>query len=231
MGETELSDHELVEQAKAGDRPAFALLVQRYQKRAFAVAFGMLHNRDDALDVVQDAFVKVHKHIGAFQGNASFYTWLYRIVANLCIDVRRRRGRRPEVAFEETIKADDSVAVGVDVAPHHNDSNPVDNLTRRELRREMSKALDGLSENHRLILLLREVEGLSYEDLARVLKISKGTVMSRLFHARKNMQKALRPYLGLKAGAGLSGAPAESSDEDEEDESARRLAEARPEVQ
>lgn len=230
MGETELSDRDLVERAKAGDRPAFALLVQRYQKRAFAVAFGMLHNRDDALDVVQDAFVKVHKHIGAFQGNASFYTWLYRIVANLCIDVRRRRSRRPEVAFEESVKTDDAVAVGVDVAPSQRDTNPVDNLARRELRREMGKALDGLSENHRLILLLREVEGLSYEDLARVLKISKGTVMSRLFHARKNMQKALRPYLGIKAGAGLSGAPAEGSDDDDEEAAARRL-ESRPEVQ
>ncbi|MBN2358599.1 MAG: sigma-70 family RNA polymerase sigma factor [Deltaproteobacteria bacterium] len=230
MGETELADRDLVDRAKAGDRPAFTLLVQRYQKRAFAVAYGMLHNRDDALDVVQDAFVKVHKHIGAFQGNASFYTWLYRIVANLCIDVRRRRGRRPEVAFEEAIKPDETAAAGVDVAPHHGEANPVDNLTRRELRREMGKALDGLSENHRLILLLREVEGLSYEDLARVLKISKGTVMSRLFHARKNMQKALRPYLGLKPGAGLSGAPAEA-DQGEEEERALRSAEAQPEIQ
>ena len=228
MAETELSDRDLVERAKAGDRSAFATLVQRYQKRAFAVAFGMLHNRDDALDAVQDAFVKVHKHIGAFQGNASFYTWLYRIVANLCIDVRRRRGRHSEVAFEEAVKPDDTAAAGVDVAPQLREANPVENLARRELRREIAKALDGLSENHRLILLLREVEGLSYEDLARVLKISKGTVMSRLFHARKNMQKALRPYLGLKAGAGLSGAPAEG-DDDEED-AARRL-ESRPEVQ
>ena len=231
MAETELSDRDLVERAKAGDRSAFATLVQRYQKRAFAVALGMLHNRDDALDVVQDAFVKVHKHIGAFQGNASFYTWLYRIVANLCIDVRRRRGRRSEVAFEEAVKPDDTAATGCDVAPQQRGASPVENLARRELRGEISKALDGLSENHRLILLLREVEGLSYEDLARVLKISKGTVMSRLFHARKNMQKALRPYLGLAPGAGLGGAPAEPAAEAEEDEAAGQAVEARPAVQ
>lgn len=213
-------DRELVDRAKAGDKRAFGILVERYQRRAFAVALGMLHNREDALDVVQDAFVKVHKHLGTFQGNASFYTWLYRIVANLCIDLRRRQGRRPEVAFEESIGRDEAVAGTVDVAPRHAEANPVENLTRRELGEHINQALDALSDNHRVILLLREVEGLSYDELATVLKISKGTVMSRLFHARKNMQKALRPYLGLREGEGLGGRDADGKAEEEQEEGA-----------
>ncbi|MFH1811999.1 MAG: sigma-70 family RNA polymerase sigma factor [Pseudomonadota bacterium] len=215
------TDRDLVERAQKGDRRAFGLLVERYQRRVYAVAFGMLHNRDDAMDVVQDAFVKVHRHIEAFQGNASFYTWLYRIVANLCIDVRRRRSRRPEAELNEAVVHSDVLSTGVDVAPRNPEANPVENLTRRELSAEMNRALDDLSENHRLILLMREVEGLSYEELAEVLKISKGTVMSRLFHARKNMQKALRPYLGLADGAGLDGkqtsADGSAGDEDKQD--------------
>jgi len=210
-------DRELVELAKSGDKRAFGMLIERYQKRAYAVALGMLHNPEDALDVVQDAFVKVHKHIGTFQGNASFYTWLYRIVANLCIDQRRRQGRRPEVAFEEGVARDEAVTATVDVAPRHAEANPVENLSRRELGAEINRALDDLSDNHRIIILLREVEGLSYEELARVLKISKGTVMSRLFHARKNMQKALRPYLGLRDGEGLKGSGESAEAEEEQD--------------
>ena len=211
------TDRELVERAQKGERRAFGLLVERYQRRVYAVAYGMLHNRDDAMDVVQDAFVKVHRHIDSFQGNASFYTWLYRIVANLCIDVRRRRSRRPESELNEAVEHSEVLSTGVDVAPRNPEANPVDNLTRRELSVEMNRALDGLSENHRMILLLREVDGLSYEELAEVLRISKGTVMSRLFHARKNMQKALRPYLGLADGAGLDGKQ-ESGDGRRDDE-------------
>jgi len=228
MGAQGPSDRELVERAKAGEKAAFGVLVERYQKRIYAVAFGMLHNRDDALDVVQDAFVKVHKHIGAFQGNASFYTWLYRITANLCIDVRRKRGRRGEVEFEESVGRDEGLATGIDVAPRHAEANPVQNLGRRELAGEIDRALETLSENHRLILLLREVEGLSYEELARVLKISKGTVMSRLFHARRNMQKTLRPYLGLREGEGLDGRA--HADESADEDKKVQLAPARPPV-
>ncbi len=213
------TDRELVDLAKAGEKQAFAKLVTRYQKRVYAVAFGILHNHDDAMDVVQDAFVKVHKHIGSFQGNASFYTWLYRIASNWCIDVRRRQARRPTVEFDETIGREGGMASSVDVAPRHAESNPVENIARRELSVEMNKALNELSENHRVILLLREVEDLSYEDLAKVLKISKGTVMSRLFHARKNMQKALRPYLGLREGEDLKGRPTDSSEEETATES------------
>ena len=205
MSDSQVTDRELVRKAQAGEKQAFGRLVERYQKRVYAVALGMLHNPDDALDVVQDAFVKVHKHIGSFQGNASFYTWLYRIVSNLCIDVQRKRKRRQHQEFNEAVAHSETPMSGVDVTPRLAESDPVTNLSRRELSRQMNKALDALSENHRVIILLREVDGLSYDDLARVLKVSKGTVMSRLFHARKNLQTSLRPYLGLKENQGLDG--------------------------
>lgn len=205
MNAQEPNDRDLVARSQAGEREAFAVLVARYQRRAYAVALGMVHNHDDALDVVQDAFVKAHRNIGGFHGNASFYTWLYRIVVNLCIDRARTRKRRPQVEFDETYEREQAAGVGVDVMPHLADSDPMRNLSRRELGLQIDKALATLSENHRSILLLREVDGLSYEELAEVLQISRGTVMSRLFHARKNMQKELRPYLGLKEGQGLDG--------------------------
>lgn len=212
MTAQQVTDRDLVRQAQAGERQAFAELVARYQRRAYAVALGMVHNHDDALDVVQDAFVKAHRNLPGFQGKSSFYTWLYRIVVNLCIDRGRSRSRRPQVEFDETYEREQAASVGVDVLPSRSDADPIRNMKRRELGQQLEKALSSLSDNHRAILLLREVDGCSYEQIAETLDISKGTVMSRLFHARKNMQKELRPYLGLEEGQGLDGRVAQSED-------------------
>lgn len=207
-------DRLLVDRARTGDTAAFSSLMERYQHRAYAVALGMVHSREDALDVVQDAFIKAHRHLDRFQGQSSFYTWLYRIVVNLCIDLRRRRARAKTDPLDETMAHDQDLAGELDVSPHRHTTQPLQNAQNNELGKHLQAALDGLSDNHRTILLLREVEGLSYEELAQVLGISKGTVMSRLFHARQNMQRLLRPALGLPDGTDLSGRR-ESSGADE----------------
>jgi RNA polymerase sigma-70 factor (ECF subfamily) len=190
-----VEDADLVEKCLAGDESAFRALVENYQRKVFGIAFGILRNREDALDVSQDAFVKVHRNLPKFQGNSSFYTWLYRITVNLCIDRKRRAKRAYNVDY------DDGIAHGE--MPHQKGPTlasvsivgPAKQLARKELREKMQLALEKLSDDHRQILLLREVEGMAYEDIAQTLDVATGTVMSRLFHARKNFKQAISRYL------------------------------------
>ncbi len=185
-------DRELVRRTVGGDRSAFGSLVERYQKRVYAVAFGIVRDREDAWDVAQEAFVKAFKNLDRFEGDSTFFTWMYRITYNLAIDHYRSRGRREtgvdldERGVERALQAEDRPNLGGD---------PDQMSDRAELSRVLHEAMGKLSDKHRAIIVLREVEGLSYEEIAAVLGIAKGTVMSRLFHARKNLQTLLRPYV------------------------------------
>lgn len=187
-------DQELVERAVQGDQKAFRQLVERYQRKVYTIAFGVVRNPDAALDVTQDTFVKVHRNLATFKGDSSFYTWIYRIVVNLCIDRKRREARQREVDYDDGIAHGEGFTNGPTLASTGFD-NPAQAAHRKELVEHMDKALETLSDEHRMILMLREVDGLSYEELAETLDIPKGTVMSRLFHARKNFQKSLSRYL------------------------------------
>jgi RNA polymerase sigma-70 factor (ECF subfamily) len=187
-----LDDRELVEAAKKGDRGAFRVLFERYQRRAYSLAYGVVRNPDDALDVVQDAFIKAHRYLDKFEGSSSFYTWLYRIVMNLAIDHIRKSRRSRAVDFSDTTVKEDDGRVGEDdLLPRILGGNPGRALQDKEIRARIEQALSELSENHRAVLVMREMEGLSYEEMAQVMSCSKGTIMSRLFHARRNMQKRL----------------------------------------
>jgi len=189
-------DHDLVQRVQAGDSAAFRTLFEKYHRRAFAVAMGVLKNQDDALDAVQEAFVKVHKNIHKFQGSSSFYTWLYRIVMNVSIDHVRRTNRRKSLDFDERALHEESEVAGDGaLVPNVTDANPGKAALRRELGGAIQVALQELPEHHRAVIVLREIEGMSYEEMAETLGVPKGTVMSRLFHARKKMQNALAPYL------------------------------------
>jgi RNA polymerase sigma-70 factor (ECF subfamily) len=175
-------DRELVEAARGGDREAFRTLFERYNRRAYALALGIVRQPDDALDVVQEAFIKAHKHLDRFEGTSSFYTWLYRIIMNLAIDLLRKRKRVTELA-------EDSDEAGL--LPQLLGGNPGRALMDKEIRARIDAALAELSDNHRAVLVMRELEGLTYEEMAKAMGCSKGTIMSRLFHARKNMQRQL----------------------------------------
>jgi len=199
-------DLTLVKRVKDGDQRAFKLLVERYQRKVYAVALGMLKDKEEAMDVSQEAFIKVYKYLDHFKGDSSFYTWLYRVTANICIDVLRRRQsmKGEQVEFDETVQMD-SPDAHIGALGSRLGTNPQKSALRRELAEKIQEALQQVPEKHRAILLLREVEGLSYEDLARTLEIPKGTVMSRLFHARTKVQKILSEYLELdeaKSGVG-----------------------------
>jgi RNA polymerase sigma-70 factor, ECF subfamily len=186
-----VDDRELVESARKGDRDAFRTLFERYHRRAYALAFGVVRHPDDALDVVQDAFIKAHKYLDKFEGNSSFYTWLYRIVMNLAIDHLRKHRRQKPVELDEQ-HLEEGAGVGDDaLLPKILGSNPGRALLDKEIRARIDQALGELSDNHRSVLVMRELEGLSYEEMAQAMNCSKGTIMSRLFHARKNMQRRL----------------------------------------
>ncbi len=191
-------DHSLVQRARSGDERAFRLLVERYQKKVYAVALGMVRDREEAMDVVQEAFVKVHRSLDSFKADATFYTWLYRITVNVCIDVIRRRGamRSDSVEFDERV-GHDLAEANLGAVSSQLGSNPEKSVLQHELGQKIQEALEQIPEKHRAILLLRELDGLSYEELAQALEIPKGTVMSRLFHARAKVQKLLSESLGI----------------------------------
>src|SRR5437899_3923544 len=190
-GEDSPDDTSLVRDARRGDAQAFRALVERYQRRVYQLALGMVRDPDEAMDITQETFVRVHRYLPSFKGDSSFFTWTYRIATNLCLDSARRRGRSERVEIDES---DAEIEAHMD-PPSAALAGPQKAALNAELKSKIDEALAGLSENHRAILLLREVEGLSYEELARTLGIRKGTVMSRLFHARLKMQRKLREYL------------------------------------
>ena len=196
----EADDLALVSRAKSGDAEAFRALVVRSQRRVYAVALGIVKDRDLAWDVSQEAFVRVHAHLADFKGESSFSTWVLRIVSHLAIDALRKERTSSKDDIDE-MREPDLAAAGEGILATGLGNDPQQNLLRRELATHMTQALAQLPEKHRAILVLREVEGLSYEELAERLEIPKGTVMSRLFHARTKMQGLLRKYVGVRPAA------------------------------
>ena len=188
-------DVKLVTRCKRGDNAAFAELVERYQRKVYSIALGMVKNQEDAMDITQDAFVKVHKYLGNFQGSSSFYTWLYRIVINLSIDHIRRSGKRPNTEFDERIGTNDNKDDVSHFMSNRNDLNPSKVVGRKELADRIQDAISELPPYHQAVIIMREVEGLSYTEMAKIMQVSKGTIMSRLHHARQKLRRILDPYI------------------------------------
>ena len=185
-------DRTLVERCQAGELAAYEILVGRYRQRVFALAFSMLRNEQDAIDLSQETFVKAWQAIRGFKKNASFYTWLYRITTNLCIDFVRKRDRRPTVPFEEAVDPDADIEL--EVAPS-SQPLPSEEVRRKELREQIDAALLELSPEHRAVIQLREFEGLDYAEIAKAVGCQMGTVMSRLHYARRHLQKLLKDVI------------------------------------
>jgi len=188
----ESSDWELVRRCKEGDRQAFRELVERYQRKAVAIALGMLHDREDALEVAQEAFAKVFTSIQQFKEEASFYTWLYRIIVNLAIDRQRQKSRQPLLERNDPEEGESSL---IDMMPAEASADPYEQIKDKELGEHIRRAIAQLTPAHKAVILMREVEGLSYEEISEILQCSRGTVMSRLHYARKRLQSLLGRYL------------------------------------
>ena len=191
----ERSDSELVRESRRGDKEVFQELVERYQRKVVSVALGMVHNRDDALEIAQETFVKAFENLGKFKGESSFYTWLYRIVVNRAIDFQRRERRHPTVGFEDRGTLGSAGEPYEDTLKEERVTDPYHLAQAHEIGDRVSAAIDELTPDHKAVILLREVEGLSYEEISRVMQCSKGTVMSRLHYARKKLQKKLKDCL------------------------------------
>lgn len=186
----EFTDEELIRAALGGDDEAFRGLMEKYKRRAFSVAVGITGDPDEAMDVVQEAFVKAYYNLKEFRFGANFYTWFYRLLVNQAIDRWRKVSRGHTVPLDERwlsgeVSAPDSV-----VHPR----TPEDIAQNRELSEALTRAIGELPEYHRAVILLREVEGLAYDEIASVLKCSVGTVMSRLHYARAKLKDALKGY-------------------------------------
>ncbi|MEK6777755.1 MAG: sigma-70 family RNA polymerase sigma factor [bacterium] len=185
-------DLEWVRRSQDGDQEAFSELVRKYQKRVYYLAYGMTGNREDALDIAQEAFLKAFRSMKGFQGGGGFYTWIYRITYNQTIDFMRKEWRKKKLEYQDNqdLTEKESPIMAVPSA-----SNPGQDMAQKELNRVIMDAVQSLPEQHRSVILLREIEGLSYDEIAEMLRIRKGTVMSRLHYARQELQKVLMPYI------------------------------------
>ena len=176
-------DEPLVRAAQRGDMTAFEELVARHRDKIFARAYSMMRNEEDAIDLSQEAWVKAWQRLKQFQRESSFSTWMTRIVINLCLDQLRRQKRQRA----ESIEAMDEESGGVERQMPVVTVNPTERLERAELRVRIDRALNQLSEAHRTVLVLHEFEQMEYKLIAKTMGCSIGTVMSRLFYARRKM--------------------------------------------
>jgi RNA polymerase sigma-70 factor (ECF subfamily) len=170
---------------------AFRRLVERHQRRAFAIALALVRDEHDARELVQEAFFRVFKNLHSFQGGSSFFTWLYRIITNLGIDLMRKPGRQTSELEEARLEIEDGTNPYVPFLSHYGGADPAEVVRRREIGARLNAALEALPSYHRAVIVLREIDGLSYEEMAEAMGVSKGTIMSRLFHARQKLQRVL----------------------------------------
>ena len=194
------SDAEDLEKVRAflsGDAQAFEFLFDKYREKVFGIAFRFLRNREDALEVTQEVFLRVYQGLAKFKTDSKFFTWLYRIATNRAIDVVRSKRARPTVELGDrrssSTRGDDGAPdLGLaEAIPNPKSVDPSKVVEDRELEENLLEAVDKLSSKHRSVFLLHAVEQLPYKDIAEVLGCSIGTVMSRLFYARKKLQQHL----------------------------------------
>ena len=173
----------VIRRVQRGDTDAFEALVAAYEKNVFNVALQMTGNREDAQDMTQEAFLKAYSSLSSFRGDSKFSSWLYRIVSNVCLDFKRRQGRRPSSSL--TMEDDEGENIQLDIA---DESQSPEALLERKMTREAVRAgLQQLPDEQRQILLLREIQGLSYEEIGEAMGLEAGTVKSRIFRARKKL--------------------------------------------
>ena len=185
-----MEDVALWKAAQRGDMRAFEELVARHRDKVYARAFSMIRNEEDAIDLSQEAWVKAWQRLKQFQGDSSFLTWMTRIVINLCLDKLRKQKRERA----ESIESLEEESGGVERQMPTVTINPTERLERSELRQRIDKALGQLSYEHRTVLILHEFEDLEYKEIAKRMQCSIGTVMSRLFYARRKMAVLMASY-------------------------------------
>lgn len=188
------SDEELVERYGAGDGESFRMLVERYQDRVYHIVYGIVGNKDEAEDLSQEVFLRVYRFLHRFKGKSRFYTWLYRLTVNVCLSARRKRKNEPGKIFSlaDSSKYGDNPG---EIELADESFSPLKILQNREMAETIKSAINSLSEVLKSTFVLREFEELSYKELTRVFKCSRGTIKSRLSRAREQLRRKIEPYL------------------------------------
>ena len=183
---------ELIRRARLGDTGAYDDLVRRYQERIYATIYHMTSNHEDANDLAQEAFIKAYQALNSFKGGSSFYTWVYRIAVNKTINFLKQRKNRVQISLNDL---DFNAEHDPDLVALISDKTPRRDLNLAELQEKLNAAMQKLSEHHRLVVTLHDVQGLSHEEIAAIMDCNIGTVRSRLFYARQQLQAYLSDYL------------------------------------
>jgi len=188
----EVSEDSLVRRARRGDLSAYDDLVKRYQERIYATVYHMTSNHEDANDLAQESFIKAFQALSSFKGGSSFYTWLYRIAVNKTINFLKQRKNRTHMSLNDL---DFNAEHDPDLMALISHKTPRRDAGLTELQEKLNAALQKLSEPHRLVVVLHDVQGQSHEEIAKVMDCNIGTVRSRLFYARQQLQSELADYL------------------------------------
>ncbi|HYA49119.1 MAG TPA: sigma-70 family RNA polymerase sigma factor [Burkholderiales bacterium] len=188
-----MDEKQLVRLAQDGSQEAFEALVTKYQPKVFSMAMSFIRNREAADDAAQEVFLKAYLALPKFHGKSEFGTWLYRIAVNHVKDVLRKRGRAKEVSLEDVREVSAAEENALETAERERETEGRRSLVRR--------LVDGLPEKYRVILTLRDIQGLAYEDISEVLHLSPGTVDSRLHRARRMLRNRLAPHLAQEGGS------------------------------
>jgi RNA polymerase sigma factor RpoE len=183
---------ELVRRARKGDLPAYDELVRRYQERIYATVYHMTANHEDANDLAQEAFIKAFQALKSFKGGSSFYTWIYRIAVNKTINFLKQRRNKSQMSLDDL---DLNAEHDPDLVALISEKTPRREVGLAELQEKLNAAMQRLSEPHRLVVTLHDVQGLSHEEIAKIMDCNIGTVRSRLFYARQQLQAFLSDYL------------------------------------
>jgi RNA polymerase sigma-70 factor (ECF subfamily) len=186
------ADSQVVLKIRDGDTGAYRILVEQYQGRIYSMVLGMVKDEEHAWDITQDSLIKAFKKLDSFRIDSSFYTWLYRIASNSAIDYLRKAKRRRTEEFDDGVGAKDQAGM---IDPMYSTTSPAKDLERSQLKDRIFEAMQHISPEQRQIVLLREVEGYSYKEISDTMDIPEGTVMSRLFYARRKLQELLRSEL------------------------------------
>jgi RNA polymerase sigma-70 factor (ECF subfamily) len=187
-----VAEMELVRRARKGDMAAYDDLVRRYQERIYATIYHMTSNHEDANDLAQEAFIKAYQALKSFKGGSSFYTWVYRIAVNKTINFLKQRKNRSQMSLNDL---DFNAEHDPDLVALISEKTPRRDIGLSELQEKLNAAMQKLSEHHRLVVTLHDVQGLSHEEIAKIMHCNIGTVRSRLFYARQQLQAYLSDYL------------------------------------
>jgi RNA polymerase sigma factor RpoE len=188
----EIGDPLLVRRAQKEDMRAYDVLVRRYQERIYATVYHMTSNHEDANDLTQETFIKAFRALKSFKGDSSFYTWVYRIAVNKTINFLKQRKNRVQMSLNDV---DFNAENDPDLVALISEKNPRRDLNLSELQEKLNGAMQKLSEHHRMVVTLHDVQGLSHEEIGKIMDCNIGTVRSRLFYARQQMQAYLSDYL------------------------------------